>query len=86
LFEKGFSGYECKSKFKRITNVWTDIPEQLVKDKAVKFHYTPKPEKAIERIILSHTSKGDIVLDPFMGSGTTGLVSKRLSRDFIGFD
>ena len=40
----------------------------------------------MERIILASTEKGDIVLDPFVGSGTTGVVAKRLGRKFVGID
>ena len=40
----------------------------------------------MERIILASTEKGDIVLDPFVGSGTTGVVAKNLGRRFVGID
>jgi len=83
-FKVGMSGYACKSAFKRLTNVWTDIPEILGSKKLT--HYTPKPEPAIERIVLAHTKKGDLVFDPFMGSGTTGVVCKRTGRNFIGIE
>ncbi len=77
-FKEGFSGYKCKSEFKRITNVWTDIPEQL-SDKGIA-HCTPKPLKAIERIIKAHTFENQLVLDFFGGSGTTAVACKNLSR------
>jgi len=82
LFKKGFSGYECKSAFKRIANVWSDIPE-ILGNKKIK-HYTPKPLSAIERIINVHTKEEDIVLDLFMGSGTTAIASINLKRKFMG--
>lgn len=47
-------------------------------------HPTPKPIKLIQRMILASSNPGDIVLDPFMGSGTTAVVCKRLARKFIG--
>lgn len=47
-------------------------------------HPTQKPLYLIERIILASTKENDVVLDPFMGSGTTGVVCKQLSRKFIG--
>lgn len=47
-------------------------------------HPTEKPETLLERLILFGTQENDIVLDPFMGSGTTGVVAKRLNRSFIG--
>jgi len=83
-FKKGFTGYECKSRFKRFSNVWTDIPEFLGNKKVA--HFTPKPLEALERIIKVHTSKNDIVLDPFMGLGSTAVAAKMLDRNFIGCD
>ena len=47
-------------------------------------HPTEKPETLLEKLILFGTQENDIVLDPFMGSGTTGVVAKRLNRSFIG--
>jgi len=49
-------------------------------------HPTEKPEDLLERIILLGSKEGDFILDPFMGSGTTGVVSKRLGRNFIGIE
>jgi DNA modification methylase len=51
-----------------------------------KAHPTQKPEALLERVILSSTKPGDIILDPFFGSGTTGAVAKRLSRHWIGIE
>ena len=45
-----------------------------------------KPESLLERIILLGSKQGDTILDPFAGSGTTGVVAKRLQRHFIGFE
>lgn len=80
-FTEGFSGYSLKSENKRITNVWSDIPEYLG-DKGM-LHYTPKPVTAIERIISTATDEGDVVLDFFGGSGTTGIASRNLNRKCI---
>ena len=49
-------------------------------------HPTQKPEYLLERIIQASTQKGDMVLDPFCGSGTTGVVAKKYGRSFIGID
>jgi modification methylase len=58
--------------------------ERLKDDKGRKTHPTQKPESLLTRVILSASNKGDVVLDPFFGSGTTGAVAKRLGRNFIG--
>ncbi|MGE0725695.1 MAG: site-specific DNA-methyltransferase [Alphaproteobacteria bacterium] len=51
-----------------------------------KAHPTQKPEALLHRVILSATRPGDLVLDPFFGSGTTGAVAKRLGRSWIGIE
>jgi len=49
-------------------------------------HPTEKPEELLERIILLGSKEGDTILDPFMGSGTTGAVAQKLGRRFIGVE
>ena len=49
-------------------------------------HFAMYPEKLIEPCILAGSKAGDIVLDPFFGSGTTGAVAKRLGREYIGIE
>ena len=51
-----------------------------------KIHPATFPEKLVENCILLSTNEGDIILDPFMGIGTTGNVAKKLNRNFIGFE
>ena len=51
-----------------------------------KAHPTQKPESLLHRVILASTDPGDIILDPFFGSGTTGAVAKKLGRKFIGIE
>lgn len=51
-----------------------------------KAHSTQKPEALLHRVILSSSKPGDVILDPFFGSGTTGAVAKRLGRHFIGIE
>lgn len=58
--------------------------ERLKDDKGRKTHPTQKPESLLTRVILSASNKGDVILDPFFGSGTTGAVARRLGRHFIG--
>ena len=60
-------------------------PERL-KENGVKVHPTQKPEALIYRILLACTKPGDVVLDPFFGTGTTGAVAKRLGRRWIGIE
>ncbi|HEX7710412.1 MAG TPA: site-specific DNA-methyltransferase [Sphingomonadaceae bacterium] len=58
-------------------------PERL-KQGGTKVHPTQKPEALLYRVMLATTEKGDVVLDPFFGTGTTGAVAKRLGREWIG--
>jgi modification methylase len=51
-----------------------------------KAHPTQKPEGLLHRVILASSKPGDVILDPFFGTGTTGAVAKRLGRDWIGID
>jgi site-specific DNA-methyltransferase (adenine-specific) len=83
------NGYKAKNINKRLTDVWTDISEQTNDIMVISRnsgHPTPKPERLIERIILAHTHEGDTVLDPFLGTGTTAAVCKRLNRKCIGIE
>jgi len=60
--------------------------ERLKDDKGDKAHPTQKPEALLHRILVGTTQPGDVVLDPFFGTGTTGAVAKMLGRDFIGIE
>ncbi len=60
--------------------------ERLKDSSGRKIHPTQKPEALLSRILLAASNKGDVVLDPFLGSGTTGAVAKRLGRSFIGIE
>ena len=51
-----------------------------------RFHPTQKPLALIEQLILKHSNEGDLIVDCFMGSGTTGSGCKKLNRDFIGIE
>jgi site-specific DNA-methyltransferase (adenine-specific) len=66
-------------------DVWTiSIPQSNYKDK--KFHPFQKPLALLKRVVELGSREGEIVLDPFMGSGTTAVASKMLNRKFIGFE
>ncbi|MFH2068421.1 MAG: site-specific DNA-methyltransferase [Candidatus Omnitrophota bacterium] len=75
---------------KQMKNVWQDLFWEITPPKAgeKKFgkHPTQKPVKLLERIIKSSSREGQIVLDPFNGHGTTGIVAHRLHRKYIGVD
>ena len=60
--------------------------ERLRGEDGGKTHPTQKPEALLHRVLLSSTKPGDVVLDPFFGSGTTGAVAKRLGRHWIGLE
>ena len=60
--------------------------QERLKKGGVKVHPTQKPEALIYRILLACTKPGDVVLDPFFGTGTTGAVAKRLGRRWIGIE
>lgn len=59
---------------------------ERIKIDGKKAHPTQKPEALLYRVILSSTDVGDVILDPFFGSGTTGAVAKKLGRKFIGLE
>lgn len=65
-----------------VTDIWRDI--DFYKEKRV--HSTQKPLKLIQRLILASSNEGDLVLDPFAGSGSTALASIQLKRDYITFE
>ena len=61
--------------------------DERLKDAAgVKAHPTQKPEALLHRVIMASTKPGDIILDPFFGTGTTGAVARRMGRRFIGIE
>lgn len=62
------------------------IGNERLKNNGKKVHSTQKPESLLYRIILSSSNVGDLVLDPFMGTGTTAAVAKKLRRNYIGFE
>jgi site-specific DNA-methyltransferase (adenine-specific) len=75
-----------KSDYKRWTNVWTDIPEEAGSMKSAKYHPCQKPVRALERIIKLCSNPNDVILDCFMGSGSTGLACLTTNRRFIGIE
>lgn len=68
------------------SNIWTDISVPFWSMPENTDHPTQKPEKLLAKIILASTNKGDLILDPFAGSGTTPVVATKLGRDFIAIE
>lgn len=76
---------------KQMRSDWWLLPlatsaERLKDENGEKAHSTQKPEALLYRILLASSQPGDVVLDPFFGSGTTGVVAKRLHRRWIGIE
>ena len=60
--------------------------KERLKDNGTKVHSTQKPEALLHRVVLASTNKNDFILDPFLGSGTTAVVSKKLGRSYFGIE
>ena len=70
---------------KQMKDVWeSSITKQI--EKKCGRHPTQKPVAILEKIILASTDEGDLIVDPFNGSGTTGVVANRLKRNYVGID
>ncbi|MDD5551829.1 MAG: DNA methyltransferase [Candidatus Pacebacteria bacterium] len=76
---------QLKKKGLQMRSVWAIGTPKPIEKKFGK-HPTQKPEALLKRIILASTNKGDLILDPFTGSSTTGIMSYLLGRKFIGID
>jgi len=77
-------------ELKQMRDVWP-MPlvqgKERLRDKDGRaLHPTQKPEEMLKRIIIASSNKGDVVLDPFVGSGTTAFVAKKLGRKWLGID
>ncbi|MEO5860531.1 MAG: site-specific DNA-methyltransferase [Pyrinomonadaceae bacterium] len=68
------------------SNLWTDISVPFWSMPENTDHPTQKPEKLLAKIILASTNAGDLILDPFAGSGTTAVVAKKLGRRFVAIE
>ncbi|HOK66098.1 MAG TPA: site-specific DNA-methyltransferase [Anaerohalosphaeraceae bacterium] len=68
------------------SNLWTDLTVPFWSMPENTDHPTQKPEKLLAKIILASSNPGDVVLDPFLGSGTTSVVAKKLNRRYIGIE
>lgn len=68
------------------SNIWNDISVPFWSMEENTPHPTQKPEKLIAKLILAGSNKGDLVFDPFLGSGTTSVVAKKLDRKYVGIE
>lgn len=68
------------------SNVWTDITIPFWSMPENTVHPTQKPEKLVAKIILASSKQGAVVFDPFLGSGTTSVVAKKLGRRYVGIE
>ena len=83
--EGNFPGDMIKNPGKQMRSVWSIITPSK-SEKLYGKHPTQKPLKLLDRIVLSSTNPGDVVLDPFCGSSTTGVAAILNNRKFIGID
>lgn len=75
-----------KIRYTAPSNIWTDITIPFWSMPENTDHPTQKPEKLIAKLILASSDEGDMVFDPFVGSGTTAVVAKKLNRRYLGIE
>lgn len=80
-----WKGDKLKKENMQMRSVWS-IPTTPKAEKTHGKHPTQKPKELLKRIILASTKKGDLILDPFTGSSTTGIVAVEYGRKFVGID
>ena len=84
-----YQSLKCLNDDLQMRSDWT-LPicsgNERIKKNGKKVHSTQKPESLLHRILLASTNKGDFVFDPFLGSGTTAVVAKKLGRNYFGIE
>ena len=84
-----YQSLKCLNDDLQMRSTW-NLPicngNERLKHNGKKIHSTQKPEALLHRIILASSSKNDFILDPFLGSGTTAVVSKKLGRNYFGIE
>ena len=68
------------------SNLWTDLTVPFWSMPENTDHPTQKPEKLLAKIILASSREGDVIFDPFLGSGTSSVVAKKLDRQYVGIE
>ena len=89
IFKKPKDWTESSDGNYRLTspsNLWNDITVPFWSMPENTEHPTQKPEKLLAKIILASSDKGDLIFDPFLGSGTTSVVAKKLDRQYLGIE
>lgn len=81
-----FDDGKNKMRVTHPSNIWTDISIPFWSMPENTPHPTQKPEKLIAKLILASSDEGDVVFDPFLGSGTTSVTAKKLNRRYIGIE
>ena len=81
-----FEKDDQKFRLTHPSNIWTDISVPFWSMSENTVHPTQKPEKLIAKLVLASSNENDVVFDPFLGSGTTAVVAKKLNRHFIGIE
>ena len=79
-------GQDGRFRFTHPSNIWTDISIPFWSMPENTDHPTQKPEKLIAKMILASSNEGDLVFDPFLGSGTTSVTAKKLNRKYLGIE
>ena len=84
-----YQSLKCLNDDLQVRSDWT-LPicngSERIKKNGKKVHSTQKPESLLHRILLASTNKNDFVFDPFLGTGTTAVVAKKLSRNYFGIE
>ena len=84
-----YQSMKCFNDDLQMRSTW-NLPicngKERLKNNGIKVHSTQKPEALLHRIILASSNKDDFILDPFLGSGTTAVVSKKLGRNYYGIE
>lgn len=75
-----------KVRYTAPSNIWTDITIPFWSMPENTEHPTQKPEKLMAKLILASSNSGDVVFDPFLGSGTTAVAAKKLNRRYVGIE
>src|SRR5262249_55157597 len=77
---------EGNTRLTHPSNLWTDLTVPFWSMAENTDHPTQKPEKLLAKLILASSRVGELVLDPFLGSGTTSVVAKKLGRRYVGIE